>query len=237
MFLAGARAPLRPGWWRRTTRLPNGSSMSASVSPHCGAGAGTSAATGRAGAAIASRCLGRDAGRSRLCAGNGQGEAELRAFAGLAVRSRCCRRPARSMRLATARPRPAPCSLAGIGGIAGREGLEQKMRHFRRHAMAGVGDGEAHKALAVSSRSASRRMSTSPRSVNLRALSASLSSAWRTRRGSAATRGRSGAAVRVRRRRFSQARGCEQPRHGARGLHGIAILVFQLARHRRGSAR
>ncbi len=117
--------------------------------------------------------------------------------------------------------------LARVGDIAGRKRLEQRLRHFRGDAQPVSEMAKRTTGLPAASLSRSRRISTSPRSVNLRALSASLSRAWRTRRGSAATRGRFAAAVdRQAQPLFPGAR-LQQPRHGAGGLHGIAILILQ----------
>ena len=115
-----------------------------------------------------------------------------------------------TMRLATARPSPAPCWARAKLLSPGVKGLKSRCAVSAATPRPVSATVKRTKHPPVSSRISSSRTSTRPRSVNFSALSRSLSSTWRTRRGSAATRGRLPAAVSDRRRRFSQARGCSR---------------------------
>ena len=124
--------------------------------------------------------------------------------------------------------------LAGIGGIARREGMKQLVGHVRRDALTGIGDAEAHRLAVFGQVQAyihQAALGEFQRIVGQ--LEQHLAHPARIGRHARQVGRRAQGQVQA---LFPGAR-LQQPRHRARRLQRIAILVLRLVGHRRGSAR
>jgi hypothetical protein len=156
--------------------------------------------------------------------GNGQDEVELRAFAQARFKADAAARLFNHA-FGDCQAQARALFLARIGNVAGREGAEQQMFDIGRNAQPGVGDAEAHALTIFGDIQADIDQAALGEFQGIvRELEERL--AHLARIGGDARQVAAGAERQV--QAFLPGARLQQPRHGARGLHRIAILVFQL---------